>query len=72
MAGKADIKAVIMLVIVDIIALSMTGTVADAVAGAVAGGNVTGASATLLPIVTLLYVVCIIGANVAVVYQMFK
>lgn len=70
--AKMELKNLIMLVIVDIISLSLTGTVGTAVTTAVAHANITGASDTILGLVTTLYIVCIIGANVAVLWKMFK
>lgn len=67
---KADLKELIMLVVIDIIALSLTPTVADAVAQAVSGA--TGIELTLLPILTWLFILCILGANLAVLYKLFK
>lgn len=72
MSVRTSIKNMIMLVVADIFALSLTSTVADAVAEAIAGGNVTGANDVLLPLVTLSYVASIVGINVAVLWRMFS
>lgn len=66
---KLDIGEMILVVFFDLISLSLTGTVAQAVTDAI--DNVTGASAVLLPLVTVLYVGLIIGANIAVLRSMF-
>jgi len=70
--AKAELKDLIVLVIINIIALSLAPTIATSVATAVADTNVTGASDTILGLITMLYIVCIIGANIAVLYVMFK
>lgn len=72
MEMNASLKELLMLVIIDIIALSLEPTVRAAVVAAIAGGNVTGISDTLLGIVTWVYVICIMGANLAVLYKLFK
>lgn len=72
MSMRISMKGMLMMVVVDIFALSMTGTVADAVAGAIAEGNVTGASDSVLPLVTLAYVMSIVGINIGVLWKVFR
>jgi hypothetical protein len=67
-----ELKNLVLLMIVDIIALSLTGTVGSAVTTAQANANITGAVDTVTGLTTMLWIVCIIGANIGVLYKMFK
>lgn len=62
----------VVLAIGDIISLSLVPTVATQVVGIAANENVTGASNTLVLLVTVIFVSVIIGLNVAVLYNAFK
>lgn len=70
--GKVEIKNLILLVIIDIIALSLAPAVGTAVVAAQADASITGSNDTLVGLVTLLYCVCIVGANIGVLWKMFK
>ncbi len=60
-----------MTLILIVIALALTPTIADAVAAAIVG-NVTGTSATLLGLVPLFWVIAILGMGVASIYYYFR
>jgi hypothetical protein len=69
--AKAGIGTIFATFLGIILGLSLTGTVADTVAGAV-GGNVTGTSATLLPLVTVMWIFLVLGIGAGAVYVQFK
>ena len=73
MALEGSLRNLVLLVIIDIIVLSVVGSVAGAVYDAAHSSGITGtAAATIVNLITMLYIVCIVGANIAVLYKMFK
>jgi hypothetical protein len=66
------LKNLLLLVIVDVIVLALVPSVAQAVGGAQNSAAITGSNDTLIGLITLIFVVCIAGVNIATLYKMFK
>jgi hypothetical protein len=66
------LKNLLLLVIVDVIVLALVPSVAQAVGGAQNSASITGSNDTLIGLITLIFVVCIAGVNIATLYKMFS
>jgi hypothetical protein len=66
------LKNLLLLVIVDVIVLALVPSVAQAVGGAQKNAGITGSNDTLVGLVTLVFIVCIAGVNIATLYKMFQ
>jgi len=64
--GEHTIETLIMGMLVLVIGLALTPTVANSVAAAT-GGNVTGAAASVLPLVTLVWIIVVLVLGVGMI-----